>query len=290
MPMKMADGLPARKGFKDYWRRMSMRESIATLMILAVILTAGCIGGTTPSMPTHAPNTITIASWNIENFGKAKATDPSRMQEIAQIMRNFDVIVVQEVSNVHEDDCPSDSCMLMQHAVRNYLFDYMVVESPEIGDERYMLVIRNYITPESMTRIAANITRDPLIFTIRANGTEFNLITEHTSPSKNRAELEILGAAMGRLTNTSNLILLGDLNADCDYLTDATPLELRSAAYQWVIPNDADTTVGQTRCAYDRIILTAASRARFTGNWGIYTNVTDDISDHYPVWAEFRVD
>jgi hypothetical protein len=25
----------------------------------------------------------------------------------------------------------------------------------------------------------------------------------------------------------------------------------------------------------------------YAGNWGIYRNITDEVSDHYLVWAEF---
>jgi deoxyribonuclease-1-like protein len=268
-----------------------MNKVAIVLSIMLVILIAGCTS-TPPSMPTHAQNSITIASWNIENFGQAKANDPNRMQKIAKIMRNFDVIVVQEVSNVHEDDCPSQNCMLMTHALRWYLPDYSVRISNQIGDERYLILYDGNVTVNATFTLKTNMTRTPYMFRIEVGGTEFNLVTTHTSPSKNTAELAELGTAFGDIvsSNASNPILLGDLNADCDYLTDGTPISLRAAEYYWIIPNGADTTVGKTRCAYDRIIVNAASRGRFTGNWGVYTaNVTDDLSDHYPVWAEFRI-
>jgi endonuclease/exonuclease/phosphatase family metal-dependent hydrolase len=242
-------------------------------------------------MPTHVPNTITIASWNIENFGQAKTTDPARMQRIAQIMRNFDVIVVQEVSNVHEDDCPSDKCHLMLDTMNKYLHGYLIEVSEQVGDERYMIAFNENVMPDIETVIMTEMARNPYIFRIRINQTEFNLMTAHTSPSKNAAELAELENAFSKVIsmNLSNPVLLGDLNADCDYLTDGTPISLRAAEYYWIIPNDVDTTVGMTHCAYDRIIVNAESKARFTGNWGVYTNVTDDLSDHYPVWAEFRI-
>jgi endonuclease/exonuclease/phosphatase family metal-dependent hydrolase len=267
-----------------------MNKVAIVSIFMLIILTAGCTNAP-PSMPTHAPNSITIASWNIENFGQAKATDPIRMQKIAKIIRNFDVIVVQEVSNVHEFDCPSEKCMLMTHALRWYLPDYSVRMSDQIGDERYLILYDNNVTVNATFTLNTSMMRTPYMFRILVGGTEFNLVTTHTSPSKNTAELAELGTAFGDVagSNASNPILLGDLNADCDYLTDGTPLELRDSRFYWIIPNGADTTVGKTRCAYDRIIVNAASKERFTGLWGVYTaNVTDDLSDHYPVWAEFR--
>lgn len=56
-----------------------------------------------------------------------------------------------------------------------------------------------------------------------------------------------------------NIILLGDFNADCSYVTSAQwpSIRLRSLdACRWLIPDSADTTVADTTdCAYDRWVL-----------------------------------
>lgn len=50
-------------------------------------------------------------------------------------------------------------------------------------------------------------------------------------------------------------MLMGDFNAGCSYVTSSqwSSIRLRtSPAFQWLIPDTADTTVTSTHCAYDR--------------------------------------
>ena len=57
------------------------------------------------------------------------------------------------------------------------------------------------------------------------------------------------------LLRTNNGILLGDFNADCQYLSNARYRQLRlvtDSRFTWLLDND--TTTGNTVCAYDRLI------------------------------------
>ena len=84
-----------------------------------------------------------------------------------------------------------------------------------------------------------------------------------------------------------DVIILGDLNADCSYRKASDTVALRVQEYTWVVEDDSDTTVSGTDCAYDRFICKKSTAEDYTGNWGIYKEVLDDISDHYLIWAEF---
>ncbi|KAL5966699.1 Deoxyribonuclease-1-like 2 [Taenia solium] len=55
-----------------------------------------------------------------------------------------------------------------------------------------------------------------------------------------------------------NLIILGDMNADCKYLSEWDRNELRLRTdhrYKWLIEDGADTTVAKSDCVYDRLVL-----------------------------------
>lgn len=57
-----------------------------------------------------AAEKITIASWNIQNFGKSKVGSESKMSIIAEVLSRYDIIAVQEISNVYEksdEGCPA---------------------------------------------------------------------------------------------------------------------------------------------------------------------------------------
>lgn len=58
-----------------------------------------------------------------------------------------------------------------------------------------------------------------------------------------------------------DMLFLGDFNADCSYVQaqDWLAIRLRSSeVFKWLIPDSADTTVGNSDCAYDRIVLCGA--------------------------------
>lgn len=271
-------------------------------------------------VPQEIPATIKIASWNIENFGKTKATDPEKMKKIAAVLNGYDIIAVQEISNIRELSdpgcprneglCPGDpSCGLIRNALETYLNDaysenYEFVFSPYVKDERYLFIydpdtvqlVSSYLAvdPEDTlpicdTSSAGMMVRQPFIGHFRSGGFDFVLMTAHTSPAINIEELEALAYFYEQTEKEEepDVIILGDLNADCSYLKSSDQIKLRDSSYTWIVKDNEDTTVADTDCAYDRIIFREASTDDFTGNYSIFKNITDDISDHYLIWAEF---
>lgn len=270
-----------------------------------------------------ADQSIRIASWNIQNFGRAKAQDPDKMRIIATILKEYDLIAVQEISNVKEQSdpdcprnreaCPGDpECGWIRRALEKYLneengLDYRFVFSPQVRDERYLFIYDPAkIAMESSALVAdpqdagpicddrqANfgmMMRQPFKGRFKAGKFDFILLTAHTSPRINVAELQALEYFYRETEKEGepDIILLGDLNADCSYLKPSSPIALRRSKYTWVIPDGTDTTTSpNTRCAYDRIIFKEPTREDFTGSWGVNREVPKEVSDHYLVWAEF---
>lgn len=282
-----------------------------------------------------AAGTIKIASWNIQNFGETKANNDAKMALIATILSQFDIIAVQEISNIYEtsdtgcprneDACPGNkNCDLLRNALRKHLkcfegraYDFMF--SPQVKDERYLFIYdKNKITvlvsgqlvvdqgddpdvPICDANSKGDMARQPFFATFKAGDFDFTLVTAHTSPSRNLAELKALNLYYSVIQNMdpkqNDVILLGDLNADCVYLSPTEEIDLRKPEFTWVIDNEQDTTVkDSTDCAYDRIIFTDATKEDYTGKWGVFRfdEVYDlgkqtalKLSDHYPVWAEF---
>jgi hypothetical protein len=105
---------------------------------------------------TFGASKITIASWNIENFGQSKAKNEVKMAIIATILSQFDVIAVQEISNVHEmsdpgcprnmNSCPGHkNCHLLLKALKKNLSEkegraYEFLFSRQVKDERYLFI------------------------------------------------------------------------------------------------------------------------------------------------------
>ncbi len=88
---------------------------------------------------------------------------------------------------------------------------------------------------------------------------DFVLAAIHVDPDEAVEEINALDAAHDDITShfgTDNIIILGDLNADCKYVSGRALSELTlrtDPKYVWLIDDNADTTVTTgTDCAYDR--------------------------------------
>lgn len=290
-----------------------LKKICAALLALPLIFSV-------PEVSAKISEKITIASWNIENFGRKKAEDNEKMACIAENLSRYDITAVQEISNVLEQSdngcprnqgkCPKNSdCGLVGRALEDALGrtgrNYGFVFSPQVKDERYLFVFDKDTIIPIETRLAyddkdscicdpngiGRMARQPFIGYFRAHNFDFKLMTAHTSPNRNMAELEALAyffeqEAQGR---EKDICVLGDLNADCSYLKDSD-ISLRNFLLFWAIPDYADTTVSSTNCAYDRIILTESMKKQFTGRWGVAKNTPKAVSDHHLVWAEFNIE
>jgi endonuclease/exonuclease/phosphatase family metal-dependent hydrolase len=296
------------------WRGALVTALTIILLMPAVMTTSA-----------QEPQTIKVASWNIQNFGKSKAQDDEVMNAIAGLMNDYDIIAVQEVSNVKEKSdsgcprnegaCPGPECGLLQNVLEKYLNEdlgrnYKFEFSPHVKDERYLYIYNpDRVTLESAALVddpgeskpfcenkqakTGKMIRQPFKAKFKAGDFDFVLLTAHTSPQKNVQELNGLAYLHKKVEKEGerDVIILGDLNADCTYLTKAkkAKIALAKPGYIWKIDDASDTTVASTNCAYDRFIFKGATSEDFV-QAGINKNVTEKMSDHYLVWAEFRTD
>ena len=88
---------------------------------------------------------------------------------------------------------------------------------------------------------------------------EFFLIGLHARPDSVVQELDRMDEAFdesARFYGNQNGIILGDLNADCSFLSmtrnNALDLVMQSDKYTFLINRTADTTTAPNDCAYDR--------------------------------------
>jgi len=90
-----------------------------------------------------AQNPITIASFNLKVFGTAKAEKPAVIKEIAEIIRKFDIVAVQEIrdksGNAAED--------LLKEINNENSTQYEMILGPRLGrtksKEQYAFFYRN---------------------------------------------------------------------------------------------------------------------------------------------------
>jgi len=248
--------------------------------------------------------TVSIAVFNVENFDQGEFAKEHVARAVARVVREFDLIVIQEIRDPGQ-------------VVPNLLLDrvnaapgppYDMVEGPPVGGEQYAV----YYKRELFELLGAHTHPDPagdflrsvLVTSFRAGQFDFTLLSLHANHIGTAAELAALAAACDATLEAGaperDVVLLGDLNADCgsfDVRTADHPL--RDSRFHWVIPDSADTNVPAAQdCARDRIILLDSTRDseyvrdsaavfRFDVEFGLEPSVARDVSDHYPVFARF---
>lgn len=250
---------------------------------------------------------LSVGSFNIANLGPSKISDPGRMELLARIAREFDVLVVLEVSDVGER--AADSLLAWVNRVGEPV--YAMYESPRVGRggeaEQYAVLYRTDRVDSLDGGVVAGPgrwAREPLFARLWVGRSDFSMIGMHTKPARTPQEL----AALAVLADTvvaqygdSDVVLLGDLNADCQYFRpvhrEGHPLLDRR--FVWLIGDDDDTNVALSSCAYDRIIVTeglvdevvrdSARVVRFDSLLGLPLDEAKRLSDHYPVRAVLRL-
>ena len=253
--------------------------------------------------------TIIIANFNIQVFGKAKVRKTDVMVILAKTITQFDIVAVQEIR-----DKSGTAIRELEHAVDTMGTDYEYIIGPRLGrtssKEQYafMYNTKTITAGESYTfnDQADFFRRDPFIAQFHANNGryDFVLITLHTDPDDATREINtipmVVRDAQNHFPDEKDFIILGDLNADCKYFDEDDPASpLRNPEFMWLITNDMDTNLAKSSCTYDRIVITAMSTTEdYTGQSGVFRfdtvfsstpNMAKKVSDHYPVYGVFYV-
>lgn len=255
--------------------------------------------------------TITIASFNIRDFGDKKLNDPNVARTLVAIVSKFDVIAIQEISTKNEQHMAMFVRMINATGRK-----YDCVVGPRIGNtaqkEQYAFVYnteRIMIDPSSVYTVGDPdnlLHREPYVASFSTtiqpsnNAFTFTLINTHTDPSSPalKQELEAL-AEVYRVVrraggNEDDVIMLGDFNA-----SDQEMARTRLGSIPDLKPLIGGASVftnTRQNQLYDNLLIHAPSTSEYMGRSGVFNyaqqaNMTLDqaesVSDHFPVWAEF---
>jgi deoxyribonuclease-1-like protein len=264
------------------------------------------VSGPSPTRP-DGRGTIRVASFNIQVFGESKLAKPQVVKVLAEIVRQFDIVAIQEVRAVSQDVLPR---FVEQVNATGRKYDYLI--GPRLGrtssKEQYAIVFdtASIETDRSAMYTVADpddlLHREPLVTAFRVRGPPpeqaftFTLVNIHTDPDETATELDALGHVYRAVQNDGrgedDVILLGDLNVDDQHLGLLGRLPDIAAAIYGVPTNTRGTKL------YDNIIFNSRATTEFTGRAGVYDMLREhqltmeqalEVSDHMPVWAEFAV-
>jgi endonuclease/exonuclease/phosphatase family metal-dependent hydrolase len=250
---------------------------------------------------------LRIASFNIQVFGESKLADTKTAAVLAQIIRKFDVVAVQEV---RAKDANFVNRFLQQINAAGIPSD--VVIGPRLGrtDSKEQYAYFYDTTRVELDRVSVYTVRDPddllhrepLVAGFRARGPPaneaftFTLVDVHTDPDLVANEVDALADAFRAVQNDGrnedDVIMLGDFNADESRLR-----RLGAIPYIAYVISGVPTNTHGTK-TYDNILFDRRATTEFLGQGGVLDvmrefNLTLDdalkVSDHLPIWAEFSV-
>jgi endonuclease/exonuclease/phosphatase family metal-dependent hydrolase len=225
---------------------------------------------------------IKVANWNLQIFGDNKESNIELMNFYVSKLKVYDIIFVQEIrdddSSSFEALCfmmPNYSCKISSRAGRSSSKEqYGIIYKKGISLESF-----KDFNPDSLNRWE----RPPIEVTFNIDGYNIKVYNIHTKPDDVANELSALEDVV---INEGNAAILGDLNADCNYYTNN---KQDFSSWYWLIKDNQDTTLSQTDCAYDRLIVNADLNNEILSSGIDTSEITNNISDHYIVWMEIKI-
>lgn len=250
---------------------------------------------------------IFIASFNIQVLGESKMSKSPVVEILAHVIRQFDVVAIQEVRAKSDDILPR-----LVAAVNADGSQYNFLIGPRLGrtvsKEQYAFVYdtRRIEHDPSATGTIQDPTdllhREPYAARFRARtnppeqGFTFFLVNAHTDPDEVPEEVAALADVFRVMQQArpdeDDVILLGDLNASESQLGPLAQIPGISWAIRGAMTNTRKNKM------YDNLLFHSQATSEFTGRWGVYDlegayGLTRDqalqVSDHLPVWAEFGI-
>jgi endonuclease/exonuclease/phosphatase family metal-dependent hydrolase len=241
----------------------------------------------------------------LQVFGETKVAKPHVMEIFARIIRQYDVVAVQEIRSRSQDTLPK-----LIEAINAGGAQYDFVIGPRLGrtvsKEQYAFIFdratievdRNQTyTVEDRDDV---LHREPLVAWFRVRGPPtneaftFTLVNIHVDPDDVRREVNVLDDVFRAVRDDGreedDVILIGDLNTDDRHLGQIG----QSAAIVAAISGVPTTVRGGAQL--DNLLFDEMATKEFTGRAGVFDFLREynftleqaaEVSDHLPVWAEF---
>ena len=252
---------------------------------------------------------IKVAAFNIQVFGRTKREKTEVMSILAQIIREFDVVLVQEIRDSSETTAP-----IFLEAINSLEGpDYAFIRSERLGRTTSKEAYAYFYNTETIEYLVDSafvfddvddvFEREPYVASFVSGEFDFTLIGIHTKPDDTYHEIGNLTLVFDRVTGMGDerdIIALGDFNADGSYFDEESmDNPLKGSEYVWIVGNDLDTMT-KTDWTYDRMVMTdytfsgefivdSTDVYYFDQIYGLNQSFTEDVSDHFPVYAEFSI-
>lgn len=251
---------------------------------------------------------ISIASFNIQIFGKTKMSKPAIRSYLATIIRKYDIVAVQEIKDI-SGEAPDTFLEEINKTERKYAYVISERTGKQDDDRNSQEQYAYYFDTNRIVSLDQGAVfndsgsdlfqREPYTARFRVKGVPFTftITSIHTRPESAVDEIKALFPVYqdvkARYPTEAHHLIVGDFNASCSYASPGQldVLKIRGPEFHWIVPDSADTNVSTSKaCAYDRLVANKALFSHFKA-WGISSWFTDKkYSDHWPVWVTFKAE
>ncbi|ESO84987.1 hypothetical protein LOTGIDRAFT_168246 [Lottia gigantea] len=254
----------------------------------------------------YSVSALHLAAFNIRRLSARAVSNTAALDHMIQIVSRYDIAVIEEVMDL------TGIGKIVSGLNSKGSVKYAFVHSSKIGrtsyKEYYGFIYRTDKVSVKKTYQYNDVPdwfeREPfsvLFHVPTAAIKDFVLTGTHIKPSDAPAEIGHLPTVYDEVSSalgTKNVLIAGDFNADCSYLSatkeTASPLHADSR-FTWLISTAVDSTASHhTNCAYDRFVVVGSEfkaaidpKSAKVYNYETGLHLTFDeawaVSDHYPI-------
>ena len=279
-----------------------------------IVLSLGCSETENVNEPVDLENendsiaaTFRLATWNIRIFSDNSRND-EELQLIANVLIDYDFIAIVEL---RDENVLKRTERILEFMGKDY--DYLM--SGKVGGkvkERYAFlfdrrIVKVFADGKLFPDPNDTFFREPYFATFKAGNFDFTAIVVHviwgTSVGERRSEVQGLANVYQAVQESNgaeqDVILLGDFNRNPDDQKAYQPLMQISGMLHVVdLPSKSHI---KDSSLYDNIFFQSSHVTEYTGESGVDRFDETDfgnndraaslaVSDHRPVWGEFRTD
>ena len=248
---------------------------------------------------------LKIASWALDGFGPTKLANPSARQNVARVVRQFDLIALQQIASIERDLIPRLVEAINQGDGR---YDFVVepptgpVDRPEqlafIFDTSRVVVDRRQTY--TLDDPDNQMTFDPLVAWFRGvqslpgQAWTFSFVNIRIDLARAPNEVallpKIIQAIRGDGRREDDLVIAGLLQADDAYLLPT----LASKSVQATVRNRPTDIFGRYQTS--NLMIDTSSTTEYMGRGGVFDYLdtfnlnlaeAETVTSHLPVYGEF---
>jgi len=248
---------------------------------------------------------LRIASWALDGYGPTKFSNREARQNLAKVIRQFDIVAIQQIASIERDLVPRLLDSINQGDSR---YDYVMGESsgpPGRQEQLVFIFDRHRVVVDRQQTYTVDdpdgqLTYDPLVAWFRASEPEasrawtFSLVNIRIDLARAPIEVALLPEMMTAIRQDGrgedDVVLAGLFQADDAYLVPS----LKADGGQAAVENRPTDIFGRYQTC--NILFDTATTSEYLGSSGVYDfprqnrlsrTEAEAVTSHLPVYAEF---